>query len=261
MIYLASKSPRRRDLLKQLGVAFEELRLREAPGRTRDVVEESLNGEPAAHYVERIARTKASVGWKRMEQRGLIPYPVLGADTEVVQGDEIFGKPRDAAHAAEMLRRLSGRQHDVLSGVALKRGDEILFALSVTHVTFRHALRRGDRALRRHRRAAGQGRRLRDPGPRRCLRDTPRRKLLRRHGIAAFRDRRPAREGRRSRAIKPSIHGFDTPESWGQTPISDAPRGVARRRFDGQSGSDPSFQRLPMHRTHPPRWPMRSSST
>jgi septum formation protein len=72
-----------------------------------------------------------------MEQRGLVPHPVLGADTEVVQGDEIFGKPRDAAHAAEMLRRLSGRQHDVLSGVALKRGDEILFALSVTHVTFR----------------------------------------------------------------------------------------------------------------------------
>jgi len=72
-----------------------------------------------------------------MEQRGLVPYPVLGADTEVVQGNEIFGKPRDAAHAAEMLRRLSGRQHDVLSGVALKRDDEILFALSVTHVTFR----------------------------------------------------------------------------------------------------------------------------
>jgi len=91
VIYLASKSPRRRDLLKQLGVAFEELRLREAPGRIRDVVEESLDGEPAAHYVERIARTKASVGWKRIEQRGLIPYPVLGADTEVVQGNEIFG--------------------------------------------------------------------------------------------------------------------------------------------------------------------------
>jgi len=122
VIYLASKSPRRRDLLKQLGVAFEELRLREAPGRTRDVVEETLDGEPPAHYVERIARTKASVGWKRMEQRGLVPHPVLGADTEVVQRGEIFGKPRDAAHAAEMLRRLSGRQHEVLSGVALKRG-------------------------------------------------------------------------------------------------------------------------------------------
>lgn len=137
MIYLASKSPRRRDLLKQLGVEFEELRLREAPGRTRDVVEETLDGEPAAHYVERIARTKASVGWKRMEQRGLVPYPVLGADTEVVLGAEILGKPRDVAHAAEMLRRLSGRQHEVLSGVALKRGEDVLFALSVTHVTFR----------------------------------------------------------------------------------------------------------------------------
>lgn len=137
MIYLASKSPRRRDLLKQLGVPFEELRLREAPGRARDVIEETRDGEPPAHYVERIARTKASVGWKRMEQRSLVPYPVLGADTEVALESEIFGKPRDAAHAAEMLRRLSGRQHDVLSGVALKRGDEILFALSVTRVTFR----------------------------------------------------------------------------------------------------------------------------
>jgi septum formation protein len=137
VIYLASKSPRRRDLLKQLGVVFEELRLREAAGRTRDVVEETLDDEPPAHYVERIARTKASVGWKRMEQRGLVPHPVLGADTEVALGGEIFGKPRDAAHAADMLRRLSGRQHEVLSGVALKRGDDILFALSVTHVTFR----------------------------------------------------------------------------------------------------------------------------
>ena len=119
MIYLASKSPRRRDLLKQLGVLFEELRLREAPGRTRDVVEETLDDEPPAHYVERIARTKASVGWKRMEQRGLVPHPVLGADTEVALGGEIFGKPRDAAHAADMLRRLSGRQHEVAMRVRI----------------------------------------------------------------------------------------------------------------------------------------------
>jgi septum formation protein len=72
-----------------------------------------------------------------MEQRRMAPHPVLGADTEVVLGAEILGKPRDVAHAAEMLRRLSGRQHEVLSGVALKRGEDVLFALSVTHVTFR----------------------------------------------------------------------------------------------------------------------------
>ena len=68
-LYLASRSPRRQELLRQLGVNFAELNLREAPGRHRDVVEETRDGEPALHYVERIARTKAQVGWQRMEQR------------------------------------------------------------------------------------------------------------------------------------------------------------------------------------------------
>lgn len=137
MIYLASKSPRRRELLRQLGVEFEELRLREAAGRNRDVVEEALDLEPAAHYVERIARTKAAIGWKRMEQRGLEPHPVLGADTEVVLDGEVFGKPRDAADAQRMLARLSGQRHEVLTGIALKHGDQIAFALCTSHVTFR----------------------------------------------------------------------------------------------------------------------------
>ena len=137
MIYLASKSPRRRDLLQQLGVAFSELRLREAAGRDRDIVEETRDGEPATHYVERIARTKASVAWKRMEQRGLEARPVLGADTEVVLDGEILGKPRDQAHAGAMLARLSGRRHDVLTGVALKAGDDVAFVLSASQVTFR----------------------------------------------------------------------------------------------------------------------------
>ena len=138
VIYLASKSPRRRDLLRQLGVAFEELRLREATGRNRDVVEEALSGEPPAHYVERIARTKASIGWKRVEQRGLELRPVLGADTEVVLDGVLFGKPRDADDAAQMLTRLSGRSHDVLTGVALRRGEDVTFAMCTSHVTFRH---------------------------------------------------------------------------------------------------------------------------
>lgn len=137
MIYLASKSPRRRELLRQLGVAFEELHLREAAGRSRDVLEEALDGEPAAHYVERIARTKASVGWNRMVQRSLGRLPVLGADTEVVVDGEILGKPGDAAHAARMLARLSGRGHDVLTGVALKSGDDVEFSASASRVTFR----------------------------------------------------------------------------------------------------------------------------
>ena len=86
-VYLASRSPRRQELLTQLGVAFDELKLRTAPGRHRDVIEEALDGEPALHYVERIARSKATMGWKRMQERGLPPRPVLGADTEVVLDD------------------------------------------------------------------------------------------------------------------------------------------------------------------------------
>jgi septum formation protein len=137
VIYLASRSPRRRELLRQLGVPFEELHLRESGARAPDVVEQAEDGEPPAHYVERIARTKASVGWKRMEQRRLAVRPVLGADTEVVLDGEIFGKPRDAEHACAMLAQLSGRTHEVLTGVALRAGDEIAFAMSLSRVSFR----------------------------------------------------------------------------------------------------------------------------
>jgi septum formation protein len=136
-IYLASRSPRRHELLAQLGIPFDEIRLRAAPGRHRDVVEEALDGEPALHYVERIARTKASTGWKRMQERGLPPRPVLGADTEVVLDDAIFGKPHDADAARAMLARLSGRVHDVLSAVAIRFQDDIEVAVSVSQVTFR----------------------------------------------------------------------------------------------------------------------------
>ena len=136
-IYLASRSPRRHELLAQLGIPFDEIKLRAAPGRHRDVVEEALDGEPALHYVERIARTKASMGWKRMEERGLPPRPVLGADTEVVLDDVIFGKPHDADAARAMLAKLSGRVHDVISAVALRWNDDIEVAVSVSQVTFR----------------------------------------------------------------------------------------------------------------------------
>lgn len=136
-IYLASRSPRRHELLAQLGVPFDELKLRAAPGRHRDVVEEALDGEPAMHYVERIARTKASTGWKRMQERGLPARPVLGADTEVVLDDAIFGKPHDADAARAMLAKLSGRVHDVLSAVAIRFDDDIEVAVSVSQVTFR----------------------------------------------------------------------------------------------------------------------------
>lgn len=135
-IYLASKSARRQALLEQLGVPFERLLMREAPGRIADVPEVVGTGEPPHHYVERIARTKASVGWERTLKRKLAARPVLGADTEVVLDDVVFGKPANAADAAAMLARLAGRTHAVLTGVALRYEDEVLFAMSVSHVTF-----------------------------------------------------------------------------------------------------------------------------
>lgn len=135
-IYLASKSPRRQELLRQLGVDFTELRLREAPGRRRDVVEKPRADEPAVEYVKRIARTKASIGWHRMQQRGLPPRPVLGADTEVALGGTIFGKPTDAADAARMLALLSGRRHDVLTTIAIRWERQIVLAVCASTVTF-----------------------------------------------------------------------------------------------------------------------------
>ncbi|MGE5090155.1 MAG: Maf family protein [Candidatus Levyibacteriota bacterium] len=137
LLYLASKSPRRHMLLRQLDLEFEPLLLREAVGRARDVVEEALDAEPAAHYVERIARTKAQVGWLRMQNRKLAERPVLGADTEVVLDGEVFGKPRDADDAARMLKRLAGRTHQVLSAVAVRSGDETEVEISVSKVTLR----------------------------------------------------------------------------------------------------------------------------
>jgi septum formation protein len=137
LLYLASRSPRRHELLRQLAIPFAEIRLREAPGRHRDVVEEARDGEPALHYVERIARTKAQIGWQRMEQRKLPPLPVLGADTEVVLDGAIFGKPADADAARTMLAKLSGRTHEVITVVALRWHDDVEIAISVSAVTLR----------------------------------------------------------------------------------------------------------------------------
>ncbi len=136
-IYLASKSPRREELLRQLGVEFTSLRLRESTGRDRDVLEGARDAEPALHYVERIARTKATVGRQRMVQRGLPLRPVLGADTEVVLDDAIFGKPTDDADAIRMLALLSGRTHHVLTAVALAWNESTVAEISTSAVTFR----------------------------------------------------------------------------------------------------------------------------
>ena len=135
-IWLASKSPRRQELLAQVGIAFDVLKLREASaGRAPDVLEVVHDGEPALHYVERIARTKANAGWQSMLSRGLEPRPVLGADTEVVLDGEVFGKPADERAAKAMLAKLAGRTHDVVTGVALRWQDETHYVLSSSTVT------------------------------------------------------------------------------------------------------------------------------
>ena len=136
-IYLDSKSPRRQELLRQLGVEFDELLLREAPGRRRDIVEAPRRDESPLEYVKRIARIKASVGWHRMERRGLPPKPVLGADTEVALDGAALGKPADAAGAVAMLAALSGRTHDVITAIALRWQTQLVAAVSTSRVTFR----------------------------------------------------------------------------------------------------------------------------
>ncbi len=122
-IHLASKSPRRQELLRQLGIDFDLLKLREAAGRERDVIEGARDAEPPLHYVERMARTKVAAGWQRMRQRLLPEWPVLSADTEVVLDGVIFGNPADAADAARMLKVLSGQTHQVMTAVAVRLGE------------------------------------------------------------------------------------------------------------------------------------------
>ena len=134
-VYLASKSPRREELLRQLGIEFTSLRLRESSERERDIVEGARDAEPPLHYVERIARTKATIGWQRMLQRNLPPRPVLGADTEVVLNDAIFGKPKDDADAVRMLTALSGRKHQVLTAIALCWDESTVAEISTSAVT------------------------------------------------------------------------------------------------------------------------------
>jgi septum formation protein len=135
-IYLASQSPRRRELLKQIGVQFEPLLLRNALGRTIDVDETPLENEDPVIYVQRICLAKAEAAQRLVTMRSLLAYPILTADTTVVLGQQIIGKPRDPAHAAEILRQLAGKSHQVLTAVALILGDRCESRLSTTTVYF-----------------------------------------------------------------------------------------------------------------------------
>ncbi len=126
MLHLASKSPRRAELLARLGLDFGVLDL--------DLPEHRQPGEPAQEYVRRVAREKAGAGLLQvMTVPGAL---VLGADTEVILEDEVFGKPRDADAATGMLRRLSGRTHLAVSAVSLVSAGREAQTMSVTEVSF-----------------------------------------------------------------------------------------------------------------------------
>ena len=136
-IYLASRSPRRLELLQQMGIACKTVLLREETNRQRDVDETPLASENPFIYVERMAKMKAEIGVLRAKQRALPIMPMLGADTIVVFNGTIFGKPADQADARRMLKLLSGTQHEVLTGVAITDGTRLLHDTSISRVRFR----------------------------------------------------------------------------------------------------------------------------
>ncbi|MTW00777.1 Maf family protein [Pseudoduganella ginsengisoli] len=119
-IYLASKSPRRRELLRQIGVDFELLLLRSDGPRGADVTEEVNPNEDAYTYVGRVAMEKAECAWNMLQRRHLVPRPVLAADTTVTIDGAILGKPANTAEAIAMLEKLSGRTHQVMTAIAVK---------------------------------------------------------------------------------------------------------------------------------------------
>jgi septum formation protein len=135
-IYLASKSPRRRELLRQIGVEFELLLLRENTARGPDVPELVLPGETPLAYVERVTREKVETACDTMLSRRLPVRPVLTADTTVTLDSRILGKPANVTEAMDMLRLLSGRTHQVLTSIALRRDDDFWQMTHSSEVTF-----------------------------------------------------------------------------------------------------------------------------
>lgn len=133
-VYLASQSPRRRQLLEQLGVRYELL----LPDDHEDseALEAVRPGEAPAAYVQRVTALKLDAALARLKRRGLPVAPVLCSDTTVARGRTIYGKPEDAADATRMLRELAGATHRVLTAVAIQAGRRRLQALSDSRVTF-----------------------------------------------------------------------------------------------------------------------------
>jgi len=132
-VYLASRSPRRAQLLEQIGITADLSLLHDA----READETPRPGEAPLEYVRRLARTKAALAWHRLMKRGLPQLPVLAADTAVALGNEIFGKPLDAADAKRTLARLSDSRHEVFTAVALRTAHFMEVASSQSAVSFR----------------------------------------------------------------------------------------------------------------------------
>lgn len=135
-IYLASKSPRRRELLRQIGVEFELLLLRDHTPRGPEVTEIILPDEKAIDYVARVALEKVECSHHTMLWRKLPVRPVLAADTTVAVDGKILSKPADLKEATDMLRSLSGRTHQVLTSVAVKHLEEIWQITQSSDVAF-----------------------------------------------------------------------------------------------------------------------------
>ena len=133
-IYLASQSPRRAQLLGQLGVKHELLLAQ--PGEDAEALEAEQPGESPTAYVQRVTALKLDAAVARREQRSLPPAPVLCADTTVALGRTILGKPEDAADAERMLAMLSGHTHRVMTAIALQHGEQRWACLNVSHVRF-----------------------------------------------------------------------------------------------------------------------------
>lgn len=137
MIYLASRSPRRRELLAQIGVRFEPLLFREGTRADAGIDESAHPGEPPDDYVRRVTRLKAEAAWEKvLSRRGLRRMPILAADTTVALAGEILAKPVDRADAIRMLTLLSGTQHRVMTAVAMQYETRLEMVVSESLVTF-----------------------------------------------------------------------------------------------------------------------------
>ena len=133
-VYLASQSPRRRQLLEQIGVQYELLLA--TPEEDAESLEVALPNEAPLTYVKRVTQLKLEAAVQRMKQRGLPNAPVLCADTTVALGRSILGKPENAADALRILKMLSGQTHRVLTAVALASGRKRVSGVSISQVTF-----------------------------------------------------------------------------------------------------------------------------